>query len=651
MTTLTSDPSLDHPKKKLKRVRKPRPLDNPSALPSASQSPFSFPYFALLLLRFLLLFLTTATLEGTEFSDAVDPIAVSLLPHLNTAQLQQPILQLPEGMGVANATRSVVGAMITSGLPYMAVNLLSRAFPSFITPSNIGYIAVIAPRIFMFLLSILGDLILIRCYAVYQSENVRSGLITYASLWTTLLASTRNMNFSLESMCVSALIAACFGWPPNTPRPLFCLSAFALALGVFLRPPFAFFICTPIIYLSSLWGKQGIDPLRYARACIEGAAIFAFMCTVFVCVDSFYYGTFKLLWTGARGAITHIENFDMFIDHLFLAGKFSYKGFLVYSPLNALWTVANRKFLSTLALNTSPGQMFLSLPAILGPLFIVLIREGYEGLKVAMKELMSELKQAANSKQKKRKPKKAGMTKEQEDELYVYFDTIQTTFLLGLLIEVVQNHNRLGVLSLISLMPACVLCISGTVFGPDSSVRFRYVHVAFTVGMILFYGFLNQSGITRVMLQSGAGGIDVIPQNAHLVMYKGIIGHRSMLGANVKNISIHDGGESRLKLMTTLRELKAQDGYGEDRLLVCAPGTVEMKAGEFERLHTLAYGHMSTLEMPNNIDDAIKKSSLVMYKFVGDEDEAIIRDDEEAAEREEREGEEREREKQRKEEL
>ncbi|CDF41374.1 unnamed protein product [Chondrus crispus] len=394
----------------------------------------------------------------------------------------------------------------------------------------------------------------------------------------------------------------------------------------------------------SLWGKPGIQPLRYVRAALEGAAIFAFWASIWVSVDSVFFGTFKLRFGG-----TVMTSFDMFLDYCTKGLPFSYKGSLVYTPINAFHEVANRKFISSLAMNTSPGQMFLSLPAILGPLFIVLMRESYEGLKVAMKELMSEMKQVANAKKtKKRKPKKAGMTKELEEEIYTYFDTIQTTFLMGLLIEVIQNNDRLGVISLMSLIPPCVVCIAGTIFGPDSSRNFRYAHLVFTVAMVFFYGFMHQSGIPRVLLRGGAGSLSLIPQNADLVMYKGIIGHRSFLGPNFKNISVYDGGDSRLKLMTTLRELKNQDGYQEDRLLVCAPATTQMKTEEFEVVGMLAGGHMSIAELPNNIDDAVKKSALMAYKFVGDEDEAIIRDDEEAAEEEEREREEKRKQKQRK---
>lgn len=640
-------------RKVLKRVRKNRdksneesssaaPNETPSSVATANLGAdviktltYSRTYFFLLLLRFLLIFITPAALEGTEYSDGVDTLAASLLPGISSGGSDPMLTVPPEGLGETNRTRSIVGAFITSGIPYMGVNLwCSKAFPC--APEWIGYLALYAPRVWMFFISLITDVLLVRCFAVYEGENAQYALLTYASTWSTLLGMSRNMNFALEAMCVTALLAACFGWKPNVARPVFWLSAMALSLGIFLRPAFAFFVFTPIIYLSSLWGKSGIEPLRYVRASLEGLAIFAFWCSIWVSVDSVYFGTFKL-----RFGEIPMESFDMFLEYCTKGLPFSYKGKLVYTPINALQSVANRQFLSTLTYNTSPGQMFLSLPAILGPLFVVLIRETFDGMKAAMKELMSELKTVANSKKaKKRKSKKAGMTKELEDELYVYFDTVQTTFLLGLLIEVVQNHNRLGVLSLLSLIPPCVVCIAGRVYGPESFSRFRALHIVFTVGMVVFYGLLNQSGISRVMLRAGAGQMDKIPHGANLVVYRGIIGHRSMLGANLKNISIHDGGDSRLNLMTKLRELKNRGDYDENKLVVLAAATIDMKDGEFELLGTGAYGHMSVMDLPNNIDDGVRKSTLQMYRFIGDEDEAIIRDNEEAAEKEEREREE-----------
>lgn len=644
--------------KKLKRVRKQRdkPQEADQSLLTSDAAPSRSPvfgaptfktifsskwYFLLVLLRFLLIFITPASLEGTEFADGVDVLAVRLLPGMNKGG-KDPLVDVPpKGMEFdGNRTRSIVGAVLTSGIPYMGVNLACRSIEGGCKPEWMGLIAMYAPRVWMFFLGLLGDVLLVRAFAVYEGENALWALLTYASTWTTLLGMTRNCNFALETLCVAGIVAACFGWPINTARPLFWLGGSALALGVFLRPGFVFFLFTLIIYLSSLWGKSGVMVLRYVKAALEGLAIIVFWSSIWVAIDSLYYGTFKL-----RFGDHIVESFDGFIE---LWGKglpLTYKGSLVYTPINAMKEVANRKFLSTMALNTSPGQMFLSLPAILGPLTIVLLRESYDGLKVAMKELMTEMKQMANAKKAKRKkPKKPGMTKEMEDELYVYFDTIQTTFLLGLLIEVMQNNDRLGTISLMSLMPPCITCIAGTLFGPESSYRFRVLHLMFSAVMVLFYGFLNQSGISRLMLKSGAGGVDLLPKNTDLVVYKGIIGHRSLLGANLKNISMHDGGESRLSLMTTLRDLKSRDAYHEDSLIVSAPATVQMKESEFVVLGTLANGHMSTHELPTNIDDALKKSKLLAYRFVGDEDEAIIKDDEEAAEREEREREKRERE-------
>lgn len=642
--------ALPTKRKVLKRVRKNRDKNEDGVADSSTETTASMVsvnlgadvcktltssrlYFALLLLRFLLIFITPATLEGTEFSDGVDSLAASLLPGMGVGGSDPLLIVPPEGMGTGNRTRSIVGAFVSSGIPFMGVNVFCSKVVSSCTPTWIGYLAMYAPRIWMFFLSLITDVLLVRCFSVYDGENAQHALLTYATSWTTLIAMTRNMNFSLEAMCVTALIAACFGWKPNVARPVFWLSGMALSFGIFLRPPFAFFIFVPIIYLSSLWGKSGIEPLRYVRASLEGLAIFAFWCVMWVTVDSVYYGTFKF-----RFGETVIESFDMFLEHCTSGAPFSYKGALVYTPIEALKTVANKQFLSTLTMNTSPGQMFLSLPAILGPLFLVLMRESYDGMKVAMKELMSEIKQVANSKKsKKRKSKKAGMTKELEDELYVYHDTIQTTFLLGLLIEVVQNHDRLGVLSLLSLIPPCIACIGGRVFGPDSFPRFRMLHFIFTAAMVIFFGILNQSGITQVMLRAGNGGLPSIVPNSDVVVYRGVIGHRSFLGPNVKNITIHDGGMTRLNLMTTLRGLKSKDEYVESQLVVLAAATVEMKDSEFELIDTVAYGHMSALDMPSNIDEAVRKSTLSMYRFIGDEDEAIIRDDEEAAEQEEQE--------------
>lgn len=644
-------------RKVLKRVRKVRdkPVDDPVVDTATDKTPAAIisanlgadvwktlttskTYFVLLALRFFLIFMTPGILEGTEFADGVDTLASALLPGISSYGEDPQLSVPPPGLGDHNQTRSIVGAFLTSGIPFMGINVWCTKAVASCSPSLIGYLALYIPRVWMFFLSLITDVLLVRCFAVYAGENAEYALITYSSTWTTLLAMPRNINFSLEAMCVTAIVAGCFGWKPNVARPLFWLSGMALSLGIFLRPPFAFFIFTPLMFLSSLWGKAGIQPLRYVRAALEGIAVFAFWTSMWVAVDSVYFGTFKL-----RFGDVVMENFDMFLEYCTKGLPFSYKGKLVYTPINALWTVANRQFLKEFSRSTSPGQLLLSLPSILGPLFIVLVRESYDGMKAAAKDLMLDLKSMANSKKpKKRKAKKGGLTKELEEELYVYFDTIQTTCLLGILIEVSQNHNRLGIMSLLSLVPSCIVCIAGRVFGPESFPKFRLLHIVFTVAAVVFYGLLNQSGIPRVLLRAGTGKIDTIPQNAGLIVYRGVIGHRSLLGPNMKNISIYDGGDSYVSLMTKMRELKNDGGFDEERLLVLAAGTVNLKE-EFHLVETVAYGHMSGMDLPSNIDDAVRKSTLKMYRFIGDEDEAMIREDEEAAEKEEREREEKER--------
>lgn len=648
-------------RKKLKRVRKVREPDDAAAsvadaIRNAEMGAgvwetltSSKLYVVLVLIRLLLaIFSPPAVMEGTEFADGVDVLAMRLLPGMGIGGADSLLGVPPDGMGDVNRTRSIVGAFVSSGIPYVGVNVACKfgarlMQPWWCQPAAMGYVAVYAPRIWMFFLSLIGDVLLVKIFAVYEGESALSALLTYASAWTTLLGMTRNTNFALESLCLVGLVASCFGWAPGVARPLFWLGATSLSLGIYLRPIFAVFVCTPIIYLSSLWGKQGIDALRYVRGALEGIAVFAFWCTIWVSVDSVFFGTFKLRFGGIV-----MENFDMFVEYAQKGLPFSYKGSLVYTPLNAAAPLLTKAFWTALPQNTSPGQMFLSLPAILGPLFIVLIRESYEGMKVAVKELMTEIKTATGAGKKTKKRKNKKLTKEREEELLVFFDTIQTTFLLGLLLEVLQNNSRLGVISLMALMPPAVVCIAGTVFGPGSSTRFRWLHCVFTVGMVVFYGFLNNSGISSTLISLGAGGVPAIPANSDIVFFKGIIGHRAALGANLKNVSMHDGGNSRLALMTTLRELKAKSDYHEDRLIVAAAGTVDMKESEFTRIGTVAYGHMTVLDLPENIDEALKRSTLQVYKFIGDEDEAIIRDDEEAAEEEEAESEERRRAKEKK---
>lgn len=657
--------------KKLVRVRKDRPEAAAAAAPAPVDAPrvgtrflptaraAGAAYMLLLVLR-LALTMAPGVIEAAEGADGADFLAATMLPGM-AARTSPP--SLPTGMVattasaavmhggigadgevvVANYTRSVVGAFVTSGIPYGVVGAACARVPAIgrvlCAPSTVGYVAVYAPRLWMYALSLIGDVLLVYVFAVYNTEHAPAALLTYASSWMALLAMTRNTNFALEALCLLGLLAGCFGWTYQSPRPVFWLSATALALGVFLRPVFAVFICTPLIYLVSLWGKPGVDTLRYARAALEGVAIFAFWTSLWVSVDSVFYGTFALHFGD-----TKMESFHQFVENAFgdaaaaaaEPAPFNYKGYLLYVPLQACKGFFTRAFWTEILRNTSPGQMFIQLPVVLGPLMVMLIRESIDGMKLAIKELMGEIKTATGQKAKKRR-KKTGMSKEREEEMLVYYDTIQTTLLLGLLMEVMQSHDRIGVMSLLALNAPAIICVAPTVFGPTSSLNVRLSHFAYTVAMIVFYGLLHQSGVARTLLAAGAGGVPAVPEASDLVVFRGHVHHpSSALGANVKGIRVHDGGNNRGDLMVKLRGLKEQPGYAEDRLLICAAATVPMKEEEFELVDTGAYGHMSVDDLPNNIDAFFTSNRLHVYKFIGDEDEAMMRDREEDEEEEER---------------
>lgn len=652
-------------KKKLVKVRKDRdgqsagaPLDAPRVMTSftATATAAGALYLVFLSLRLALVF-SPGVIENTESMDGADFMAAKLLPGMSASA--SPVL--PDGMqlkGVIpkdaslnvlskNYTRSIVGAFVTSGIPYAAVNVACNHLPLFgsllCAPERIGYTATYVPRLWMFLLSLLGDMMLVNVFAVYNSEFAVPALLAYSSSWMAMLAMTRNSNFVLEALCLLGLLSSCFGWTYESPRPVFWISGTALALGVFLRPVFGVFVCTPLIYLVSLWGKKGVDPFHYARAALEGLAVFGFWASIWVSVDSVFYGAFSLRFGDVK-----METFEMFVDTLLSGagrGPFNYKGFLVYVPLNGCTGLFTKAFWVKILQNTSPGQMFIQLPVVLGPLMVLLIRESIDGMKLAIKELMGEFKTATGGK-KKRRARKSGMSKEREEEMLVYYDTIQTTLLLGLLLEVMQSHDRIGIMSLLALNGPAIICIAPFVFGELSSRNARLAHFAYTAAMVLFYGIMHQSGVLRTLLSVGSGGVNSIQKGTDLVIYHGHVHHpSSALGANLKDIRVHNGGEDRLALMSTLRALKEKDGYDESRLLVCAPGTLDMKDVEFELLDRVSYGHLSLEHLPDNIDAAFTGARLHLYKFIGDEDEAILRDKEEAEEEEEAENEERQRQK------
>jgi len=595
-------------------------------------------YLLLVVLRFAAILLP-GFVDNAELLDGQDVLAAALLPGMPPAAASA----LPAGMAADPPVRSMVGAVITTGIPYMAVNLLSRTMP--LPPSLLGVVGVVAPRLWMCLLSLLMDLLTLNLFNYNEQHAAIPTVMTLASTWTTFALMTRNSNFTLEALCVAGVIAACFVGELNHERPLFYLTALAMSLGIFLRPMFIGYFTTMVIFLLAAYARPEFSTLRYIRGAVEGTAIFGIMCTLYVTVDSVFHGLFKLTIGGVP-----VTNFDSFVG-LVGSGPLGYKGRLVITPLQAILKYWRGWTFKTFQQNASPGQIFISLPFILGPLFFLLARDSYEGTRKELKGLAAELKAAGGAsgsssnttgpsvrgpdgKKRRRRRKAPSAAKVREEETLVFYDTIQTTLLLGLLFDVVQHNDRIGLISLLPLVMPAVVCAHEHIFAVDSRYWMRYAWLATTAVAVISLAGANHGALTRMALSLSAGDRGQLPADANVVVYRGLVPPAVAFGANPHGVTFHDGGLTRTELMSKLKKLRADDTHEEDKLLVVAPGTVRMKR-DLEGVPELTKGfHMSLHDPPTNVDDALRRTQLRFYRFVGDEDDSLILDAEEDAERE-----------------
>jgi len=595
-------------------------------------------YLLLVVLRFAAILLP-GYVDNAELLDGQDVLAAALLPGMPPAAASA----LPAGMAADPPVRSMVGAVITTGIPYMAVNLLSRTVP--LPPSLLGVVGVVAPRLWMCLLSLLMDVLTLNLFNYNEQHAAIPTVMTLASTWTTFALMTRNSNFTLEALCVAGVIAACFVGELNHERPLFYLTALAMSLGIFLRPMFIGYFTTMVIFLLAAYARPEFSTLRYIRGAVEGTAIFGIMCTLYVTVDSVFHGLFKLTIGGVP-----VTNFDSFVG-LVGSGPLGYKGRLVITPLQAILKYWRGWTFKTFQQNASPGQIFISLPFILGPLFFLLARDSYEGTRKELKGLAAELKAAGNAsgsssnttgpsvrgpdgKKRRRRRKAPSAAKVREEETLVFYDTIQTTLLLGLLFDVVQHNDRIGLVSLLPLVMPAVVCAHEHIFAADSRYWMRYAWLATTAVAVISLAGANHGALTRMALSLSAGDRGQLPADANVVVYRGLVPPAVAFGANPHGVTFHDGGLTRTELMSKLKKLRADDTHEEDKLLVVAPGTVRMKR-DLEAVPELTRGfHMSLHDPPTNVDDVLRRTQLRFYRFVGDEDDSLILDAEEDAERE-----------------
>lgn len=596
-------------------------------------------YLALLALRFAAILLP-GYVDNAELLDGQDVLAAALLPGMPAVAAGA----LPAGMAAVPPVRSMVGAVITTGIPYMGVNLLSRVVP--LPPHLLGMVGVVAPRLWMALLSLLMDLLTLNLFNYNEQHAALPTVMTLASAWTTFALMTRNTNFALEALCVAGVIAACFVGDLNNERPLYYLTALAMSLGIFLRPMFIGYATTIVIFLLAARTRPEFSTLRYVRGAVEGSALFGIMCTLYVTVDSAFHGLFKLTIGGVP-----VTSFDTFVA-LVGTGPLAYKGRLVITPVQAILTYWRGWTFKTFQQNASPGQIFISLPFILGPLFFLLARDSYEGTRKELKGLAAELKAASNGgassatttgpsvrgpdgKKRRRRRKAPSAAKVREEETLVFYDTIQTTLLLGLLFDVVQFNDRIGLISLLPLVMPAVVCAHEHIFSPDSRYWMRYAWLASTAVAVVSLAGANHGALTRTALGLSVGDRGQLPTEAQVVVYRGLIPPALSFGTNPHNVAFHDGGILRTELMSKLKKLRAADTHEEDKLLVVAPGTVKMKRDLEEIPEMRMPFHMSLHDPPTNVDDVLRRTQLRWYRFVGDEDDSLILDAEEDAEREE----------------
>eukprot|EP00180_Rhodochaete_pulchella_P001359 Plantae.Rhodophyta-Rhodochaete_pulchella.ctg2166.p1 GENE.Plantae.Rhodophyta-Rhodochaete_pulchella.ctg2166~~Plantae.Rhodophyta-Rhodochaete_pulchella.ctg2166.p1 ORF type:complete len:505 (-),score=77.22 Plantae.Rhodophyta-Rhodochaete_pulchella.ctg2166:339-1853(-) len=471
--------------------------------------------------------------------------------------------------------------------------------------------AIVVPRIWMFLVTILVDVMMVRAFEFIEGMGAREALLCWSTLWTAMVVLTRPSVYALEAVCLAGILYSCFGTGDRW-MSFWVVSAVWTAVGIHIRPSFFAIASLVPIHLFTLSYKPYFNTARVIRGAIVGLIVFFGLILLFAIIDSIYYGYVDVV------VGSHVVKWNNFsFDQL---GEMTLRGRFTVVPLNAILRLKDFKELRA---NYQPalGQIFTSLPVILGPLIIVLAQDTYSGTKKQIKELSTEFKNvssgqglgASSAKKKKKKKKIPQSAKAREDDHFNFVDLVQTTFLLCLLADVVYAQDAAGIVSMLPIAVPAAMMLGERVFGEGQEIAVAVSHFVYTGLAVILFGLCMNGGTARVALQLGGGSglTNVIPRGSELVLHHTSAPPRHYLGRNPQDVSMVEWNSSSEKLMESL-ETK---GYENENVFVLSPATVQFDDLSALELVKSFPGHICAESPPGNADEVVTKNALRLYKY------------------------------------
>jgi len=508
------------------------------------------------------------------------------------------------GVGVVGPEMSVVPAMLTTWVPCAAVAGWVGVDPL--------VLAVVAPRVVVALASVVVDVFIARTFDFVGGEGAKAAVLCWASAWTAFVLLPRPSVFFLEAICVAALLYASLGLIDRW-IPMFVTLAFTFGFGIHVRSAFLGYFLLTFLHFFTLATRPSFTPKKVLPAAAIGTILFLTILFSFGFVDSLYHGTLRVKLDGQI-----IPFFDI-LASLRRLGEMKFEGHLTMVPINNVLKLRHVGDVRLL-LQANLSQVFGTMPLMLGPLLVTLIRDSWDGTKRMYKELSSEFKnistgQGLGGKKKKKKKKVPAVAAQREEDLATFLDIIQTTYLIILLIEVALNASQPSLLSMLPVMIPASMLFGDRIFGPKREPLITAFFFAYTALGIVLFGLCVNGAVSTIGKSLSHPEVEpFVPAGSEVVFYETSLPPSFFPGQNPHRVTLTDPNVSSVTELFEQLDLKSAE---RDDLYLIAPGTSALD----EQAHSLELvkswsGHLSTHKPPGNADEVVTKNRLLLYRYL-----------------------------------
>ena len=429
--------------------------------------------------------------------------------------------------------RSVVSAALTSGIPLLGVRLFG---PS---PGShwVGTAVLLAPRMWMVALSFTLDIAIVRlCGAFGLHLHAQSILLAFGSAWPALLMLSRPFSNSLEAVLLGAALIVTVGSRDRVGAARrWRWFGLITALGVFTRFTFVVFGAVLSIWMAVdalgwavLWRSFRCETLARDRQMWRtlfrnvcgGATAFLAASAVIVLADSLYFETLWLTYDCPNHGTVVVSPVALMrrvvlgdadegtdgravASSVGLASRVAqagYAGHLTFTPLNSYRYNADPANLAKHGLHPRWTHVAVNMPLMFGPLAVLGLLE----LGMWLSCLVST-KKAFLTPKKSAHGGNAGVERSLPagHNLRILSASIVVFYVAALSTAPHQEARFLLPL----LLPMSILYGARVFHGESASFSslLGMIWIGLNVGVSLFFGGLHQAGVSRALVQLGAG--------------------------------------------------------------------------------------------------------------------------------------------------